>query len=287
MVVYLNGKIVKKEEASISVFDHGFLYGVGLFETFRVYEGHAFLLNDHLQRLNEGLRDLLIERRFIKAEVEEALSLLLRETGYQNAYIRFNVSAGYGELGLAVDPYEEPNVIIYTKLLPPASDKMQEKKAQQLTIRRNTPEGEYRLKSHHFLNNIFAKREVGSRLDVEGIFTTVDGFLAEGVISNLFWVRNKTIYTPTVRTGILNGITRQFVIQLASISGFEIVEGLFKPDELEKAEEIFITNSIQEIVGINEWNNRAYPGGQGEVTQFLFRQYRHYCSTLYSRNDLS
>lgn len=286
MFIYLNGKIVPKEEAQISVYDHGYLYGVGLFETFRVYNGHIFLLEDHLQRLNDGLSSLLIERFFTKEEVEEAISLLLKANGFQNAYIRLNVSAGLGELGLTADPYIKPTVIIYSKPLPPAGSEISEKKAQLLKIARNTPEGDYRLKSHHFLNNILAKREIGNRQDVEGIFLTAEGDLAEGVVSNLFWVKDHTVFTPSIKTGILNGITRQFVIQLVRQRGMTVEEGFFKPEAVNDADELFITNSIQEVVGINQWNNQVYPGKEGSMTAYLHERFRHYCSKLSSRNEL-
>ncbi|WP_442597410.1 aminodeoxychorismate lyase [Neobacillus sp. D3-1R] len=286
MYVYMNGELVPKDQATVSAFDHGFLYGVGLFETFRIYNGHAFLLEDHLQRLNKGLSDLSIKKNFSKQEVMAALSLLLEKNGYENAYIRFNVSAGYGEVGLQVEPYEVPNVIIYPKPLPPAGNDIFEKKAQLLTIKRNTPEGSYRLKSHHFLNNIYAKREIGNFPDVEGIFLTENDELAEGIVSNLFWFNEGTLFTPAVETGILNGITRQFVIKLAAKLGYQVKEGFFKPEVLETADEIFITNSIQEIVGIKEWNGRYFPGKQGKITQLLFQQYRQYCLLLSSKTEL-
>jgi 4-amino-4-deoxychorismate lyase len=286
MFVYLNGRLVPKEEALISAYDHGYLYGVGLFETFRVYDGHIFLLDDHLQRLNDGLSSLLIEKSFTKEEVEGAISQLLKANGFQNAYIRLNVSAGLGEIGLTVDPYIEPTVIIYSKPLPPPGSEIFEKRAQLLKIARNTPEGTYRLKSHHFLNNILAKREIGNRMDVEGIFLTAEGYLAEGVVSNLFWVKDRTVFTPSIKTGILNGITRQFVIQLVEQKGMNVEEGFFKPEVLNDVDELFITNSIQEVVGISQWNEQVYPGKEGSLTVYLHEQYRHYCSKLRSRNEL-
>ncbi|MHC0039286.1 aminodeoxychorismate lyase [Pseudoneobacillus sp. C159] len=288
MFIYLNGRIIPKEEAFISTFDHGFLYGVGLFETFRIYDGHPFLLDDHLQRLNEGLKELLIEKTFTREEVEEALRLVLEANSYKNAYIRFNVSAGIGEVGLQVEPYLEPNTIIFAKPLPPANRIISEKRAQLLTVtRRNSPEGSRRLKSHHFLNNILAKREVGASSDVEGIFLNSHGYLAEGVVSNLFWVKDGILYTPSVETGILNGVTRQFIIQLAKINGMKVVEGFYQPKNLDWADEFFITNSIQEVVGINCWNNRDYPGANGEFVRLFYNDYRENCLKLYSRNELS
>jgi 4-amino-4-deoxychorismate lyase len=286
MLVYLNGQIVPREMASISAFDHGFLYGVGLFETFRIYEGHAFLLEDHLQRLNDGLEQLCIEKRFSKEEVLKALKMVLEANHLQNAYIRLNVSAGIGELGLQVESYMQPNTIIYSKPLPKQSDNLQEKRLKTLTIRRNTPEGNYRLKSHHFLNNVLAKRELGNQVDVEGIFLNGEGYLSEGVVSNLFWIQNQTVFTPSVNTGILNGITRQFVIELIKKNGLKVVEGQWLPSVLEDAEEVFITNSIQEIVGVKEWDNRRYPGMRGELTHDLHKQYCRLSSSLFSRHDL-
>lgn len=282
----MNGEIVRKEEAIVSPFDHGFLYGVGLFETFRIYDGFAFLLKDHLERLQKGLADLQIEKSFHIGKVKDDLTLLLEKNGYQNAYVRFNVSAGIGELGLTTDPFSKPNVIIFVKPLASATNDIFEKKAKLLNLRRNTPEGSYRLKSHHFLNNIFAKRELGNSTDVEGVFLTENGHLAEGVVSNLFWVKNDTIYTPTVDTGILNGITRQFVIKLAEHHGFMVSEGYYKPEALNDADEIFITNSIQELVAISEWNGLSYPGAQGKMTQFLSKQYQSLRTKLESRYEL-
>jgi 4-amino-4-deoxychorismate lyase len=286
MYLSINGKLVSKEDAYISAFDHGFLYGIGLFETFRVYNGHAFLLDDHLNRLNDSLKQLLINVVITKDKLIESLTILLRANGLENAYIRLNVSAGLGEIGLQVESYENPNVIIFAKSLPPVSSILQEKRAQLLSIRRNSPEGDYRLKSHHFLNNLLAKREVGSELDVEGIFLNADGFLAEGVVSNLFWVKGQTLFTPSVETGILNGITRQFIITLARSCGYDVIEGLYTPEDLLKAEEIFITNSIQEIVGISQFGERDYPGKKGKLSGLLLGHYRRYCLNLYSRNEL-
>jgi 4-amino-4-deoxychorismate lyase len=287
MFIYLNGRVVSREDASISVFDHGFLYGVGLFETFRIYDGHPFLLDDHLQRLNDGLKELLIEKVFIREEVEEALRLVIQANNYENAYIRFNVSAGLGEIGLQVEPYRDPNTIIFAKAMPPASRVISEKQAQLLVTRRNSPEGSRRLKSHHFLNNIHAKREIGASMDVEGIFLNHDGYLAEGVVSNLFWMKDQVLYTPSVETGILNGVTRQFVIKLAQKNGIKVVEGFFRAAMLDKADELFITNSIQEVVGINHWNSQEYPGANGEFVRLFHNQYRQFCSKIYSRNELS
>ncbi|MDR7000289.1 aminodeoxychorismate lyase [Neobacillus niacini] len=279
MFIYVNGSIIKKEEAVISPFDHGYLYGMGLFETFRVYNGHPFLLDDHLARLNEGLKVLNIVKRFTRGEVKDALKLLLDANGFSNAYIRFNVSAGIGEVGLQVEPYEEPNVLIFAKTLPEAGE-MAEKKAVLLRLKRNTPEGLTRLKSHHYMNNMLAKRELGSAPDVEGIFLTAEGHIAEGIVSNIFWAKGNTIYTPSLATGILNGITRQFIIHASKRLGMDVEEGLFQAEDVIAAEEIFVTNSIQEIVPISVFEGQTMPGKNGLFVQKLHQVYRQSCKKL-------
>jgi len=285
MHIYFNGQLVKKEEVKISPFDHGFLYGMGLFETFRVYEGHPFLLDDHLERLNKGLEVLNINFRFDREEVYSNLQELLEINNLTNAYIRLNVSAGIGDVGLQVEPYMEPNILIFPKPLPPAGD-LVEKKAVLLKLRRNSPEGKERIKSHHFMNNILAKREIGNAADVEGIFLTKDGYLAEGIVSNIFWLKGKVLYTPPVNTGILNGITRQFVIELGKKHNLSVAEGFYTVENVLQADELFVANSIQEIVPITSFEGHKLPGKKGPIVQQLHHDYRYYCKSLWSRQCL-
>ncbi|WP_102273287.1 aminodeoxychorismate lyase [Cytobacillus massiliigabonensis] len=284
MYIYLNGKIVQKEKAVISPFDHGYLYGLGLFETFRVYEGHPFLLDDHLERLNHSLEVLNMNVSYSREEILRALRPLLAKNHLTDAYIRVNVSAGIGEIGLQSDPYLHPNLIIFAKPLPPAMNR-QEKKAVILTLNRNTPEGVERLKSHHFLNNILAKREIGDMPDCEGIFLTKEGFLAEGIVSNLFWLKENVLYTPAIETGILNGVTRKFIMKLAQRKGIAVEEGLYYVADAKKADEVFITNSIQEIVPISLFDESEMPGNNGSFVQDLQKQYKNLSGYLWSRNE--
>lgn len=285
MYIYFNGKIVEKDEVRISPYDHGFMYGLGLFETFRVYNGHPFLLDDHLERLNFGLKTLNIEVEYFREEIIKAIQLLTKKNELQNAYIRLNVSAGNGEIGFKTDAYDNPNTIIFIKPMPESNGKM-EKKAKILKLPRNTPEGLERLKSHHYLNNVLAKREIGNRLDIEGVFLTKEGFVAEGITSNIFWCKNEVLYTPKIDTGILNGITRQFIISLAHKMGIEVVEGLFKLRTLIDSDEVFITNSIQEIVPISEIENKSFPGKSGSVVNLLLEKYSNYRFHLWSRKEI-
>jgi len=280
MYIYLNGQMVKQEEAVISPFDHGFMYGLGLFETFRIYDGHPFLLDDHINRLNEGLKLLNICKVFTRAEVIELLNGLLEANKLTNAYIRFNVSAGNGAVGLQTAAYTAPTIIIYIKPLEKMMD-MTVKRGQIVTIPRNTPESRERLKSHHYLNNVLAKREIGDKPNIEGIFLTEEKYIAEGVTSNLFWAKNRTLYTSCIDTGILNGITRQFIISLAQKKGIKVEEGFYYIEELIEAEEVFVTNSIQEIVALSHVDSNQFKGRDGELTQMLHKAYQQYTNLLW------
>lgn len=281
----MNGEIIPQEKALVSVFDHGFMYGAGVFETFRTYSRHPFLLDSHLERLNRGLIQLNINRCFYREETNDIIQRLLIENKLENAYIRFNVSAGVGNIGLQTSSYTEPNVIMYMKPLQ-TSESLAEKKAKWLRIRRNTPEGDERLKSHHYLNNLLAKREIGDDVQMEGLFLTKEGYVAEGITSNLFWIKNGILYMPSLETGILNGITRRFILALAAQSGLEVQEGLYKPEDLLEAEEVFATNSIQEIIAIKSVGSETYKGVHGPIVQMLHKMYKDKCSYLWSIDEL-
>lgn len=250
--MYLNGAILEESEAKISPFDHGFLYGLGVFETFRTYEGHPFLFYEHWERLLEGLKELNIQLTVTKEEIFEAIQLLINKNQCPNSRVRLNISAGVGEIGLQTKPYLLPNIMIFQSPYE-ITTAIQSKEAQLLKLRRNSPEGESRLKSHHYLNNILAKREIGHNPQVEGVFLTKEGYVAEGIVSNIFWVKAGRLFTPELRTGILNGITRQFVLKLAKSLQIEVEEGSYPIEHVLEAEEAFFTNSVQEVVPISSF----------------------------------
>ncbi|ADU28367.1 aminodeoxychorismate lyase [Evansella cellulosilytica] len=285
MYLYMNGSIINKEDASISPFDHGFLYGLGLFETFRTYDGHPFLLDDHFHRLQESADEMgIILPTYKREKVEGVIRDLLEANQLKDGYFRWNISAGEEEIGLTTTPYSAPNTIVFVKPLP--AQQAAEKNGQLLSQRRNSPEGKYRLKSHHYLNNIYGKRETGNNPHTEGIFLTEDGFVSEGVVSNVFWTKNKTVYTPDRECGALDGITKQFVAAIANKCGINVIEGKFKKEALLEADEVFVTNSIQEIVPIKEIGDAVYKGMKGEVYHFLHNNYKKHTSTVFSREEV-
>lgn len=252
----VNGVLTEAAKAVIHVSDHGFLYGMGLFETFRTYKGVPFLLDRHLRRLAEGCQMLGIPFQPDEERLTRQIQSLMVANGLEEAYIRYTVSAGEEVLGLPSGDYTRPNHILFAKPLPSANTRAGELTSpsalQLLRTPRNTPEGEIRLKSLHYMNNILAKRELQQYAaavlyKAEGMMLTTNGFLAEGMVSNLFFVRHNTLYTPDLSTGILPGITREFIMELAQLRGIPYEQGLYRWDELRQADEIFMTNSIQEI----------------------------------------
>ncbi|MCD1261862.1 aminodeoxychorismate lyase [Paenibacillus athensensis] len=264
MIIRMNGHLCEEEQAVISVYDHGFLYGLGLFETFRTYGGEPFLLAEHLNRLAAGCRELAIafepDLERVTAEVAE----LLRVNALEDGYFRYSVSAGADTLGLPVGVYTQPTEVLYVKALPPRDVSIYTggRSLQLLKLPRNTPEGLYRLKSFHYMNNILAKRELQGYAwaqGAEGLLLTEDGYLAEGVVSNLFFVKDGVLYTPSLETGILPGITRAETMRLAEQLALTVHEGLYVWEDLTGADEAFLTNSIQEIVPVT----KAYmPSGE-------------------------
>lgn len=287
MKLWMNGTICDEHEAMVSVFDHGFLYGMGLFETFRTYGGTPFLLQEHLARLMDGCQELDIDLSVIptgdvlSAHVQE----LLESNGLRDAYIRFSVSAGNGPLGLQTNPYVQPNLILYMKELPVFNPSLYEdgKALQRMNLRRNSPEGRLRRKSFHYMNSILAKQELGSypwAQGAEGLMFNEHGQMAEGIVSNVFFIREGVCCTPALDTGILPGITRDCVMKLALKSGLRLQEGHYRWEDLLAAEEAFVTNSIQEIVPINrlfDIDGQTHVVGNGKVgriTAQLLKMYR-------------
>jgi 4-amino-4-deoxychorismate lyase len=285
MKVGLNGSVMEASEAVISVYDHGFLYGMGLFETFRTYEGKPFLLDRHMRRLQSGCEQLGIRYYADAGQVSNLVNELLEANGLADGYVRMTVSAGEAELGLPTGDYEQPNMFMLVKALPPVNDAvhMRGRELRLMQTRRNTPEGDVRFKSLHYMNNIIAKRELlagDASAGAEGLMLSREGWLAEGIVSNLFFAKDNVIYTPDLAAGILPGITRERVLELARSAGYKAEEGLYSWEQLRAADEIWLTNSIQELVPVTKisdssgWSAVIGSGEAGIVTRALLSTYR-------------
>jgi 4-amino-4-deoxychorismate lyase len=285
MIISLNGSLCNEKEALISVYDHGFLYGMGLFETFRTYQGKAFLLEEHLERLEQSCKTLSIRFDHKLNYWEKLIEQLLKVNHLQDGYFRLSISAGTDLLGLPSEPYNNPTAILYVKPLPAIDKSLYEhgKPLQLLHLRRNTPEGALRMKSFHYMNNIMAKRELADypwAVGAEGLFLNESGALAEGIVSNVFFIRQGRCYTPQLDTGILAGITRQWVVGIADQLKLPMEQGIYSWQDLLEADEIFLTNSIQELVPVSvlfdlEGRQQQISQGKiGRITHELLQQYR-------------
>ncbi|MEK3923360.1 aminotransferase class IV [Paenibacillus sp. FSL K6-2393] len=282
----INGELVNMAAAVVPVTDHGFLYGLGLFETFRTYQGVPYLLERHLERMSSGCKELGIPFTTTVAEVTDWIERLMHANGLQDAYVRYTVSAGEAPLGLPSGDYSKPNHIILAKALPEPSPSLYEcgKMLQRLSTPRNTPEGEVRFKSLHYMNSILAKRELNGYgqyvQGAEGLQLTRDGHIAEGIVSNIFWVRENVLYTPALSTGILPGITRAVVLEIATQQGIPCIETLAAWEDLLQADEIFLTGSVAELVPVTTLRDQEGAetiisnGHIGPVTAVLLGMYR-------------
>ncbi|MGW8826628.1 aminotransferase class IV [Paenibacillus lautus] len=283
----MNGGIVEAADAVIPVMDHGLLYGMGLFETFRTYQGKPFLLERHLNRLTDSCRELGIAHKADAEGISGWIAELMEANGLQDAYIRYTVTAGEGLLGLPTGDYAKPAEVLFAKELPAANAALYEtgRAMRLLSLPRNTPESSVRMKSLHYMNNILAKRELArypepSGGPAEGLMLTSAGDVAEGIVSNVFFVKKGRLYTPDVGTGILPGITRAVVLELAADLGIEAEEGRYDWDVFTGADEIFTTGSVQEIVPVTTLigvEGEALTIGQGvagPITRTLLYAYR-------------
>jgi len=289
MIIAVNGQLIEEGNAVISAYDHGFLYGIGFFETFRTYAGKPFMLDEHLSRLEQALQELWIDYHPDAGHIRRLVERLLVDNRLTDGYFRLSVSAGEEALGLPAGRYGKPAEILYVKALPAANEALYErgKQLQLLQLTRNTPEGAVRFKSFHYMNNILAKREMSGypwAAGAEGLFLTADGHVAEGVVSNVFMVRGDVCMTPSIETGILPGITRSCILRLAEQKGFRTEEGFYTWDDLCHADECFVTNSIQEVVPITSIFDKqgaeriVGDGKPGPAARLLLNEYRALCA---------
>lgn len=275
MYIYLNNSLVPKSEAKVSVFDHGFLYGDGIYETMRVYDGVVFMLDEHIRRLFRSAMMIGLTIPKDPDEIKTAIFETLRANRLKDAYLRVTVSRGYGPIGLDPDLCTRPTFVIISEDMKeyPPSLYNNGIKVIIASTRRNLKEAlNPQIKSLNFLNNILAKIEAKEKGAYEAIMLNHSGNLAEGTISNIFFVKEGILCTPSVDCGILDGITRGQVIDLAIREGLRVKEGFFTPEDLYDASEVFITNTTLEVMPVSMVDQRGY--NVGEISRLLRRVYR-------------
>lgn len=278
LLIYIDGKYYPKSEAKISVYDHGLLYGDGVFEGIRAYNGIVFKLKEHIDRLYTSAHPIFLEIPLTKAELTEAVLETLRKNELKDAYIRLVVTRGVGDLGLDPRKCPKATIIIITepKLQLHAPDKLENGISTYITwVRRNAVDAAtHEMKSLNYLNSILGKIEANNIGADEAICLTKTGYVCEGVGENIFIVKNNTIFTPSLSSGALNGITRAAVIRLIKKFGYDLIERNITPNELFTADEAFFTGTAAEIAPISKVNNRVIGNGKlGPVTRKILQEF--------------
>jgi branched-chain amino acid aminotransferase len=278
MLVYLDGRFVAKEQARVSVFDHGFLYGDGIYETMRAYGGKLFLLKKHLARLKHSADAISLKLPMRLDKIGDALNESVSINKLQEAYVRLHLSRGPGEIGLDPALCVAPTMVIVAKPFHdyPAAYYAQGVSVAIVTTRRNHPLAlPPSVKGTNFLNNILAKIEAIKAGAYEGIMLNWEGYVAEGTICNIFMVRKGVLYTPHLDTGILEGVTRDLVLRLAKRKKIPVKEVMLRPKDLMASNESFITNTTMEIMPVTTIDKKKIGKGiPGPVTAALHQAYQ-------------
>ena len=251
--VFINGTLYNKEDAKVSVYDHGFLYGDGVFEGMRSYGGSVFRMKEHLDRLWESAEKIQLEIPMSKEQMADSVNATLAANEIEDGYIRLVVSRGEGTLGLDPNKCPMPNIIIITDLITLYPDEFYQNGLEIITAKtiRNHPGAlDPRIKSLNYLNNILAKIEGLAAGCVETLMLNHQGEVAECTGDNIFIVQDGRLLTPPVEAGVLEGITRGAVMELAAEDGVEVVEATMTLEDVYAAEEVFLTGSAAEIVPV-------------------------------------
>jgi len=277
-LVYINGKFYPKSKAAISVYDHGFLYGDGVFEGIRAYNGVVFKLREHIDRLYDSAKAIMLEIPLTKEEMINAILETLRKNNLRDAYIRVLVTRGVGDLGLDPRKCGKPNVIIIAEPMLPLYGRESKMKGVSLIIssvkRDRVDATTHQIKSMNYLNSILAKLEAIAAGADDAVMLDDRGFVSETTATNIFIVKNGKIMTPPTTTGALPGITRNFVIELAKRLGYDVEEKDITPFELLTADEVFITGTGAEIVPVTKIAGRIIGRGKaGEITMRLIEEF--------------
>jgi branched-chain amino acid aminotransferase len=281
-IVYLNGQLVPHFEAKLSPFDHGFLYGYGLFETMRAYNGHIFRLDSHVTRLrcsaeSVGLTHSILTTDEGKQSLKAACVATMEANELRNARIRLTVSAGEGDMTPDPGTCSSPTVLITARNLDPLPPEKYETgfKAAVSFLRRNSQSPLSRLKSTCYMENVLARTAARAAGCDEAIFLNEQGYLAEGSTTNVFLVSHGELITPCFESGVLPGITREAVLEIARTANIKATERWVQLNELIEAQEAFLTNSILELMPLVSVEGRTIGTGKpGKLTGDLLFAYR-------------
>lgn len=264
MIIYLNGKFVAKEDAAVSVFDHGLLYGDGVFEGIRVYNGRVFRLDEHLRRLYDSAKSIMLRIPVDRQEMERVVLETVRRNGLRDIYIRLVITRGVGDLGLSPDKCPEPTVFCIADKIALYPKRCYDEGLVVVTAatRRNNPEMvNPRVKSLNYLNNILAKMEGFASGAQEVLLLNQEGYVVEATADNVFIVRDGRLMTPPLHIGALEGVTRNAVLELAAQLDIPAAESLFTRYDIFTSDECFLTGTGAEVIPVVKVDGRLIGTG--------------------------
>jgi len=283
MKVYLNGKFVDHTQARVSVFDHGLLYGDGVFEGIRSYDGLIFKLMEHIDRLYESAHTIMLHIPMNRKALAEVVKQSLRVNRLKDAYIRLVVTRGVGDLGLDPRKCRQPTLFVIADKIQLYPKSLYERGLDLITVatQRNVPEAlNPQIKSLNYLNNILGKIEAINAGYEEAILLSASGYVTECTGENIFMVKRKKLLTPPPYIGVLRGITRKTVMELALGMNLQVREEMLTRHDLFNAEEVFLTGTAAEIVPIVKIDGRVIGQGRpGPVTKQLQEAFRKVTKT--------
>ena len=273
--ININGDI--QDEAFISILDHGFLFGDSVYEVICTTNGKPYFLDEHLKRLYASASGISLKIPQDQEWIKKQIQITLNSAGNPESYIRIIVTRGVGDLDIDPSSCFQPNLIIFVKNTPQIPDESYEKgiPIALVSIKRNSRDAlDPAVKTGNYLNNVLARVEAQKAGAVDAIMVNPWGQLTEGTTSNLFFVREGRLLTPEKGCGILSGITREKVIQLAHENGMHLEEGAWPGEELSKAEEIFLSGTVKKVMPVSILDNRPVGTGKpGPITQKMMRLY--------------
>ncbi len=278
MKIWFNGQLVEQQDAKLSIYDHGVLYGDGVFEGIRSYGGIVFKLKEHIDRLYESAKTIMLKIPLAKKEMTEAVVQTLKKNNLKDAYVRLVVTRGQGDLGLDPRKCKKPSIIVITDKIALYPEKYYQKGLSIITVptRRNIPEAiNPQVKSLNYLNNILAKIEAVNLGFEEAIMLNSEGYVIECTGDNIFVIKNGALFTPPAYLGALKGITRDCVIDIARSLDIHFSEKVLTRHKLFNADECFLTGTAAEIVPVVEIDGRTIgDGSPGKITTKLMKEFR-------------
>jgi branched-chain amino acid aminotransferase len=281
--IYLNGKLVPEREAKVSVFDHGLLYGDGVFEGIRSYNGRVFMLDEHIERLFRSAKAIDLRIPMSPVQVARAVVRTCKENKVLNGYVRLVVTRGVGSLGLNPYTCARPQVIIIAGTIQLYPKKLYDEGLSIVTvgtIRNHTESINPQIKSLNYLNNVMAKIEAINSGCMEAVMLNPQGFVAEATGDNIFVVKGKQLVTPHPWCGTLEGITRNVVMKLAGETGLEVRQDVLTRYELYTADEVFLTGTAAEVIPVVKIDRRSIGSGKpGPVTRRLAKAFHLFASS--------